>query len=483
MGTKMFETLTEKIHDEETGKVYSVGSGASLQFIGKIVASIAPGQKIELQALETVVFGRVPNDYPLAKKKHSPEFLRGLLHLRPRTQRFAAVMRVQNALAFAIHEFFQSRGFVYCRTPVITGSDCEGAGEMFQITTLLQNASDDVSKIATTADKKIDYSEDFFKRPAFLSVSGQLNVEPFACALSNVYTFGPTFRAEKSKTSRHLAEFWMVEPEIAFADLTENMGIAEELIKYTIKYALEHCADDLAYLELKEEEDEEDKKRKSKTAQHAHKSDTALATDTHGSSSQETDEDDEVDTLQDQAPTTSWSTTVKLRDRLKNTVEDKFARLTYTQAIEILQESGVDFAEEPVWGIDLPSEMERYLAEEVFKKPIIVTNYPKEIKSFYMRLDPDGKTVSAMDILVPGIGELVGGSQREERPDILHRRIAESGLNPADYVFYTDLRKYGTVPHAGFGLGFERLVRYVTATTNIKDTSMFPRAFGTPMDG
>ena len=467
-----------------------VGTGASVAFIGEVISSPAKGQKIELQAAHIKVLGTAEGN-PLAKKKHSLEFLREILHLRPRTHVFGAMARVRNALAFATHDFFHRRGFIYCNTPLLTGADCEGAGEMFQVTTLLQSAKDVIADIKKEPTGKADYSTDFFKKPTFLAVSGQLQVESYACALSNVYTFGPTFRAERSKTTRHLAEFWMIEPEIAFADLTENMNVAEAYIKHTLRYVMDTCADDLALFEAKEEEwIKENKaaadkaqmeankaaKLAAKQAQQAKKNAAAEGSSAEAAPSVPAPKKVQV------AGSGSWST-AKLRDRLRNTIESPFERLTYTRAIEILQASGQEFEEKPVWGMDLPSEMERYLAEVVFKKPIILTDYPKAIKAFYMRANDDGKTVAAMDILVPGIGELVGGSQREERLDLLHSRMQELHLSEKDYAFYLDLRRYGTVPHAGFGLGFERLVRYATGLDNIKDTCMYPRAWGTPMEG
>lgn len=480
---------------EEVTKL--LGTGASVAFIGEIVASPAKGQKIDLQATSAQVLGAA-EDYPLAKKKHSLAFLREILHLRPRTHVFGAMARVRNALAFATHEFFHRRGFIYCNTPLLTGADCEGAGEMFQVTTLLQSAKDQVADIKKLPDGKADYASDFFKKPTYLAVSGQLNVESYACSLSNVYTFGPTFRAERSKTTRHLAEFWMIEPEIAFADLTENMNVAEAYIKHTLKYVLDTCAEELAFFEGKEEEWIKENKAAAekaqmeankaaklavKAAQQAKKAAAAAAAAGEPAPAAVAPSEDAEPTKKIQVGGSGAWTTMKLRDRLRNTVESPFERLTYTRAIEILQASGVQFEEKPEWGIDLPSEMERYLAEVVYQKPIMLTDYPKAIKAFYMRANDDGKTVAAMDILVPGIGELVGGSQREERLHLLEERMKDVQLSPADYAFYLDLRKYGTVQHAGFGLGFERLVRYATGLDNIKDTCMFPRAWGTPLEG
>lgn len=483
-----FEALTAK-----------VGTGASIAVIGEIIASPAAGQKIELQAKRVQVLGTA-TDYPLAKKKHSLEYLREILHLRPRTLVFGAMSRVRNALAFATHEFFHRRGFIYCNTPLLTGADCEGAGEMFQVTTLLQSAKDVIGDVKKMPDGRADYAHDFFKKPTYLAVSGQLNVESYACSLSNTYTFGPTFRAEKSKTTRHLAEFWMIEPEIAFADLTENMNVAEAYIKHTLQYVLDTCADELAFFESKEEEWIAENKKAAekaqmeankaaklaaKQAQQAKKAAAAAAASGEAApaAAEPSAEPSAATTKKVQVGGSGAWTTMKLRDRLRNTIESPFERLTYTRAIEILQASGVQFEEKPEWGIDLPSEMERYLAEVVYKKPIILTDYPKAIKAFYMRTNDDGKTVAAMDILVPGIGELVGGSQREERLELLEARMKDIQLDAKDYAFYLDLRRYGTVPHAGFGLGFERLVRYATGLDNIKDTCMFPRAWGTPLEG
>lgn len=466
--------------------VEKVGTGASVAFIGEVIASPAKGQRIELQASYIKVLGAAEN-YPLAKKKHSLEYLRDMLHLRPRTHVFGAMARVRSALAFATHDFFHRRGFIYCNSPLLTGADCEGAGEMFQVTTLLQNAKDVLADIPKESSGKADYSVDFFKKPTFLSVSGQLQAESYACALSNVYTFGPTFRAERSRTTRHLAEFWMIEPEIAFADLTENMNVAEAYIKHALRYVMDTCADDLALFEAKEEEWIKENKAAADKAQ----TEANKAAKQAQQAKKNADAEGAVEAAASSAPVAkkvqvggsgAW-TTAKLRDRLLSTIESPFERLTYTRAIEILQASGQAFEEKPVWGIDLPSEMERYLAEVVFKKPIILTDYPKAIKAFYMRANEDGKTVAAMDILMPGIGELVGGSQREERLDLLHERMKDLHLSEKDYAFYLDLRRYGTVPHAGFGLGFERLVRYATGLDNIKDTCMYPRAWGTPLEG
>jgi asparaginyl-tRNA synthetase len=397
---------------EELVKLLSTGVSVSVN--GKVVESPGKNQQLEMQANQVTILGPCdPESYPLQKKRHGFEFLRTIAHLRPRTNTFGAVARVRSAIAFATHLFFQSRGFVYVHTPIITGSDCEGAGEMFRVTTM------DPGECKKTADGKIDYSEDFFKKPAYLTVSGQLNGESFACALSDIYTFGPTFRAENSNTSRHLAEFWMIEPEMAFADLNDNMECAESYLKFVLNYVLENCAEDMQFF--------------------------------------------------DQFISNG------LLERLRHVSETPFEKITYTEAISILEKSNKPFEYPVKWGCDLQSEHERYLAEEYFVKPVILINYPKEIKSFYMRLNEDNKTVTAMDVLVPKIGEIIGGSQREERYDVLEAKIKELGLNLEDYNWYLDLRKYGSVPHAGFGAGFERLVQYITGMDNIRDVNAFPR--------
>jgi len=400
------------------------GTGASLKCTGKLVKSPAAKQPVELLLKDgddsVVLFGGVDaTDYPMAKGKHSMEFLRSIGHLRPRATVISSVARVRNALAHATHEFFRSRDFVYVHTPLITAADCEGAGEMFQVTTLLAEAEE--KGLPRGEGNKIDYSKDFFGKPSFLTVSGQLSVENYCCALSNVYTFGPTFRAENSHTSRHLAEFWMIEPELAFADIKDDMDCAEEYLKYCVRYAMEHNRADLEFFERQVEKG--------------------------------------------------------LIARLENLLESPFARLTYTEAIEILiKESKKAKFKVPVeWGMDLGSEHERYLAEKIYKKPTILYNYPMGIKAFYMRLNEDQKTVAAMDVLAPGIGEVIGGSQREERLDVLDRRITEMGLEPKDYWWYRDLRRFGTVPHAGFGLGFERLIMLTTGIENIRDVIPYPR--------
>lgn len=391
-----------------------INTGASVEVSGTLVPSQGKGQRIELQANSITVYGDAdPESYPLQKKRHSFEFLRTIGHLRPRTNTLGAVFRVRNACAAAIHEFFQQRGFLWVHTPVITASDCEGAGEMFAVTSL------DMKKVPLTKSQEIDYSQDFFGRPAYLTVSGQLEAEIMAMAFSNVYTFGPTFRAENSNTSRHLAEFWMVEPEMAFCDLEGDMDLAEAFLKHIFKTVLERCPEDMEFFNQRID-------------------DTVLAT-------------------------------------ADNIINNDFERLTYTDAIAQLQKADRQFEYPVEWGLDLQSEHERYLAEELFKKPVIVTDYPTQIKAFYMRLNEDEKTVRAMDILAPKIGEIIGGSQREERLDVLERRIKAQGLDPETYWWYLDLRRYGTVPHAGFGLGFERLVQFMTGMTNIRDVIPFPR--------
>ncbi len=393
-----------------------VNTGASVEIEGVLVASPAKGQRIELKAIAMQLYGDAdPETYPLQKKRHSFEFLRTIGHLRSRTNTFGAVFRVRNACARAIHQFFQERGFLWIHTPIISASDCEGAGEMFTVTGF------NLNNIPLTEDKKqVDYSQDFFGKQAYLTVSGQLEAEVMAMAFSNVYTFGPTFRAENSNTSRHLAEFWMIEPEMAFCDLIGDMDLAEEFLKYIFKHVMETCPEDMEFFNQRIDN-------------------SVLAT-------------------------------------ADNIINNEFERVTYTDAIALLEKSNKQFEYPVKWGLDLQSEHERYLAEELFKKPTIVTDYPVEIKAFYMRLNDDEKTVAAMDILAPKIGEIIGGSQREERLDVLERRINAQGLNPADYWWYLDLRRFGTVPHAGFGLGFERLVQFMTGMTNIRDVIPFPRA-------
>ena len=385
--------------------------GASLEIEGVVILTPERNQPFELHAKKIEVCGQSTPDYPLQKKRHSVEFLREIAHIRPRTNLFSAVFRIRSEAAFAIHDFFNKRGFVYVHTPIITGSDCEGAGAMFQVTTL-------------EGDKK-DFADDFFGKKTSLTVSGQLNVETYAMAFSNVYTFGPTFRAEKSNTARHAAEFWMIEPEIAFCDLAGDMDVAEAMVKSVISYVMDKCKAEIEFLNAR------------------------------------------VDT--------------GLVERLTLVKNSDFVRLTYTDAITILEKAkadGVKFEFPVFWGCDLQSEHERYLTEQVYKKPVFLTDYPKEIKAFYMRLNDDGKTVAAADLLVPGIGELVGGSQREERMDVLLNRMKECNLNPDDYAFYTDMRKYGGCKHAGFGLGFERMIMYLTGVANIRDVIPFPRTVG-----
>ena len=390
--------------------------GAALIVEGTLVATPEAKQPFEIQAETVTVEGASTSDYPLQKKRHTLEFLRTMTHLRPRTNTFQAVFRVRSLIAYAIHQFFQERDFVYVHTPLITGSDCEGAGEMFQVTTL------DLANVPKTEDGKVDFSQDFYGKPTNLTVSGQLNGETFAMAFKNIYTFGPTFRAENSNTTRHAAEFWMIEPEIAFADLGDDMRLAEDMIKYIIAYVLEHAPEEMAFF------------------------------------NQFVDKG--------------------LLERLNHVLSSDFGHVTYTEAIEILEKHNDQFAFPVHWGSDLQTEHERYLTEVVFKKPVFVTDYPKEIKAFYMKLNPDGKTVAAMDCLVPGIGEIIGGSQREDDYEVLKNRIEELGMKPEDYDFYLDLRKYGSARHAGFGLGFERCVMYLTGMANIRDVLPFPRTVG-----
>ena len=399
------------------------GTGVSVKVSGNLVPSPAAGQRVELQANNIHIFGDADQEkYPLQKKRHSMEFLRDIAHLRARTNTFGAVARMRSQMAYAIHTFFQERGFQYVHTPIITGSDCEGAGEMFHVTTFdIEETVKKALKEKKDPDSfKIDYSQDFFGKQANLTVSGQLEGETYATALSRIYTFGPTFRAENSNTSRHLAEFWMVEPEMSFFTIKENMELAEDFIVYLLKWALEKCREDLEFFDSRIKKG--------------------------------------------------------LIEMLKNVVNTPFTRLTYTEAIAELEKHIDRFEFKPYWGCDLQSEHERFLTEEVYKGPVIVTNYPKEIKSFYMKLNEDGKTVRAMDVLVPGLGEIIGGSEREENLDILQSRIKELGLREEDYWWYLDLRRYGTVPHSGFGLGFERLLLYVTGMGNIRDVIPFPRA-------
>ncbi|QYK14745.1 asparagine--tRNA ligase [Shewanella rhizosphaerae] len=402
--------------DNYNDEILRLTAGCSVVMTGELVESPGKGQAFEMQVTKVEVTGWVedPDTYPMAAKRHSIEHLRELAHLRPRTNIIGAVARVRNCLSHAIHNFYNEEGFIWVSTPLITASDCEGAGEMFRVSTL------DLENLPRTDEGKVDFSEDFFGKESFLTVSGQLNGETYACALSKIYTFGPTFRAENSNTSRHLAEFWMVEPEVAFADLNDVAGLAERMLKYCFRAVLKERRDDLEFF-----------------AQRVDKT---------------------------------------VIERLESFVNSDFAQVDYTDAIEILKACGKKFEFDVEWGIDLQSEHERYLAEEHFKAPVVVKNYPKDIKAFYMRLNEDGKTVAAMDVLAPGIGEIIGGAQREERLDVLDTRLDEMGLSKEDYWWYRDLRRYGTVPHSGFGLGFERLVSYVTGVSNIRDVIPFPRA-------
>lgn len=408
------------ILDKETlsnfDEIVAQNVGAAVSVEGLLVATPEMKQPCELQAKTIVVDGASSPDYPLQKKRHSLEFLRTIQHLRPRTNTFSAAFRVRSVAAFAIHTFFQQRGFVYAHTPLITASDAEGAGEMFRVTTL------DAQNPPMTEDGKVDFSQDFFGKTTSLTVSGQLEAECMALAFGKVYTFGPTFRAEKSYTARHAAEFWMIEPEIAFADLADDMELARDMLKFVLKYVVDNCPNELDFFE-----------------QHFEKG---------------------------------------LKDKLNSVINAEFATVTYTDAIKLLEESGHEFQYPVSWGCDLQTEHERYLTEEIFNKPVFVTNYPKEIKAFYMRLNDDGKTVAAVDVLVPGIGEIIGGSQREERIDLLTKRIEEIGADIKDYDWYVDLRRYGGAKHAGFGLGFERLIMYMTGIQNIRDVIPFPRTTG-----
>jgi asparaginyl-tRNA synthetase len=412
-----FFTNLQVVLDAETlpnyKEVVKLGVGSAVMVRGELVLTPGMKQPFELKAREVALIGAADPSYPLQKKRHTYEYLRTIAHLRPRTNTFAAVFRVRSLVSYAIHDFFYQHGFVYVHTPIITGSDAEGAGEMFRLSTL------DPVHPPLTEDGSVDYREDFFGKQTNLTVSGQLNVETFAMALRNVYTFGPTFRAENSNTSRHAAEFWMVEPEMAFADLADDMDCAEAMIKHIIDFVMEQAPEEMKFF-----------------GQFVDK---------------------------------------ELLARLENVRTSDFARVSYTEAIDILLKSGKKFEITPYWGLDLPTEQERYLAEEHFKKPVFVYDYPKEIKAFYMRLNDDGKTVAAADLLVPGIGELIGGSQREDRLDVLNDRIAELGMDASDYDWYVDLRRFGGVPHAGFGLGLERMIMYITGMTNIRDVLPFPR--------
>lgn len=394
-------------------EIRKLNVGSALIVTGKLVATPQAKQPFEIQASDIVIEGASTPEYPLQKKRHSFEYLRTIAHLRPRTNTFQAVFRVRSLIAYAIHQFFQERGFVYVHTPIITGSDCEGAGEMFQVTTL------DLNQLPMTEEGQVDYRGDFFNKMTNLTVSGQLNVETYAFAFKNVYTFGPTFRAENSNTTRHAAEFWMIEPEMAFADLKDDMLLAESMIKYIIKYVLENAPEEMNFF------------------------------------NQFVDKG--------------------LLERLNHVAESDFAHVTYTDAIQILEAHNDEFEYKVFWGCDLQTEHERYLTEKEFKRPVFVTDYPKEIKAFYMKMNEDGKTVAAMDCLVPGIGEIIGGSQREDDLELLLKRMEEMNLNQEDYDFYLDLRKYGSARHAGFGLGFERCVMYLTGMANIRDVIPFPR--------
>ena len=394
-------------------KISKLGVGTSLRVKGTLILTPGNKQPFEINSSEIKIEGSCPADYPLQKKRHSFEYLRTISHLRPRTNTFSAVFRVRSLASFAIHKFFIERNFVYVHTPIITASDCEGAGEMFQITTM------NISNPPRNNYNNVDYSKDFFGKPANLTVSGQLSAETYALAFKNVYTFGPTFRAENSNTARHAAEFWMIEPEIAFAELKDDMALAEDMLKYIIKYVMENAPEEMEFFNK----------------------------------------------FIDKG----------LSERLDNILNSDFGHITYTEAVSLLKKSGVKFEYPVEWGIDLQTEHERYITEQVFKKPVFVTDYPKDIKAFYMRLNDDKQTVAAMDLLVPGVGEIIGGSQREERLDVLKNRMEELELSDDDYWWYLDLRKYGGAKHAGFGLGFERCVMYITGMTNIRDVIPYPR--------
>ncbi len=401
---------------ENYKEIAKLNVGAAIRVTGKLILTPQASQPFEINADEISIEALSTADYPLQKKRHSLEYLRTIAHLRPRTNTFNAVFRVRSVAAYAIHKFFTEQGFVYAHTPLISCSDCEGAGEMFKVTTF------DLENVPKTADGGVDYAEDFFKKPAYLTVSGQLQGETMALAFGKIYTFGPTFRAEKSYTQRHAAEFWMIEPEMAFAELCDNMDVAEAMIKFVINYVLDNCSQELEFLNK----------------------------------------------FIDKG----------LIERLSAVAGSDFGRVTYTDAVKMLEEHNDEFEYKVSWGCDLQTEHERYLTEQIFKKPVFVTDYPKEIKAFYMRLNDDGKTVAACDCLVMGIGEIIGGSQREERLEVLEARIKELGLDPEDYGWYLDLRRYGGVKHSGFGLGFERLVMYLTGITNIRDVIPYPRTTG-----
>jgi len=406
------QVILDKAEGDFNEIIPSLATGASVEIIGKLVPSLGKNQKSEVQALEVKILGPAPETFPLQKKHHSYEFLREIAHLRPRTNTFGAVARIRNAMSYAIHRFFQERGFIYVHTPIISSSDCEGAGEMFQVTTLpMENLP--------VNNGSVDYSKDFFGKKTFLTVSGQLEAEIYATAMTNVYTFSPTFRAENSNTSRHLAEFWMIEPEMAFCDINCNMDLAEDFLKYIFAYVLENCEEDMDFFDLRIQKG--------------------------------------------------------VKETLKKVIDSNFARITYTEAVEHLVKADEKFEYKVDWGSDLQSEHEKYLTEKVYGKPVIVTDYPKEIKAFYMKLNEDKKTVAAMDVLVPRLGEIIGGSERESDLTVLKTRIKEMNLNEEDYWWYLELRSYGTVPHSGFGLGFERLIQYVTGMQNIRDVIPFPR--------
>ncbi|MBQ7109362.1 MAG: asparagine--tRNA ligase [Clostridia bacterium] len=410
---KNLQIVIEEETLENFGEIAKLNVGSALRIKGTLVLTPEAKQPFEVKATEVLIEGASTPDYPLQKKRHTFEYLRTIPHLRPRTNTFAAVFRVRSLVAYAIHKFFNERGFVYVHTPLITGSDCEGAGEMFRVTTL------DMDNLPKNDNGTVDYKEDFFGRETSLTVSGQLEGEDFSQAFGDIYTFGPTFRAENSNTTRHAAEFWMIEPEIAFADLNDDMALAEDMLKFIINYVMENAPEEMNFF----------------------------------------------NNFVDKG----------LIERLNNVVSNDFGRVTYTEAVELLKNSGKEFEYPVEWGCDLQTEHERYLTEEVFKKPIFVTDYPKEIKAFYMRLNDDKKTVAAMDCLVPGIGEIIGGSQREERIDILLERMSELGLSQEDYSHYLDLRRFGGTKHAGYGLGFERAVMYLTGMGNIRDVLPYPR--------
>ena len=413
---KGVQVVFERANLDNYDAIAKLNVGAALIVTGTLVLTPQAKQPFEIKAASIQVEGVSAPDYPLQKKRHTVEYLRTIQHLRPRTNLFSAAFRVRSVAAQAVHEFFQGRGFVYVHTPIITGSDCEGAGEMFQVTTL------NISDPPRNEDGTVDYTKDFFGKPTNLTVSGQLNAENFAMAFGDVYTFGPTFRAENSNTQRHAAEFWMIEPEMAFCDLEGDLECMEAMVKYIINTVLERCPQELEFFNA----------------------------------------------FVDKG----------LLDRLHHVADSDFGRVTYTEAIELLKKSGAEFKYPVEWGMDLQTEHERYLTEQIYKKPLFVTDYPKEIKAFYMRLNDDGKTVAAADCLVPGIGEIIGGSQREERLDVLTARMAELGLKEEDYWWYLDLRRYGSCRHAGFGLGFERMVMYLTGVSNIRDVELHPRTVG-----